>query len=141
MAVSKSWSGGSGVSARKKVFTVEEANRTLPLVRRVVADVVRAHEEATGLHMRLEHRLPTHERDAIQNELERIVDRLGDLIEELKAVGCDLKDYRIGLIDFIGRHEGRDICLCWKLGEEAVDHWHELHDGFAGRQPVALLEV
>lgn len=140
MAVSKSWSGDIGAVRKRKYFTVAEANRTLPLVRRVVGDVVQAHEAATALHMRLEHRMPVVERDEITGQLERLVDRLGDLIEELKTIGCELKDYRIGLIDFVGQYRGREILLCWKLGESAVEHWHELHTGFQGRQPVALLD-
>ena len=52
----------------------------------------------------------------------------------------ELKDYQTGLIDFIGRHEGRDVYLCWKLGEEQITHWHELNAGFAGRQPVETLK-
>ena len=139
MAVSKSWSGDAATPVRQKSFTVEEANRALPLVRRIVADVVRTHENATVLHARLEERLPQPARDDVQVRLERAVDRLTDLVEELKAVGCELKDYRLGLIDFVGKYRGRDIYLCWKHGESSVEHWHELHDGFAGRQPVSLL--
>ena len=45
----------------------------------------------------------------------------------------------MGLIDFTGRHKGRDVCLCWKLGEETVGYWHEMDAGFAGRQPIATL--
>lgn len=140
MAVSKSWSGGTEAASRRKYFTLAEANRALPLVQRVVADVVRTHEEASGLHNQLEHRMSVKQRDDIQGKLENAVDRLNDLVEELKTIGCELKDYRSGLIDFVGRHEGRDIYLCWKLGEPAVEHWHELHAGFAGRQPVSVLE-
>ena len=47
---------------------------------------------------------------------------------------------REGLVDFIGRHEGRDVYLCWKLGEERITHWHELNAGFAGRKPVLAAE-
>ena len=65
--------------------------------------------------------------------------RLEDYVDELSEIGCELKDYQIGLIDFTGRYQGRDICLCWKLGEETITHWHELNSGFAGRKPVSLL--
>ena len=141
MAVSKSWSSDLTAVARKKYFTLAEANRALPLVRRVVEDLVRAHEEASALHTQLEHRLPVKQRDEIQNSLERSVDRLGDLIDELKSIGCDLKDYRSGLIDFVGRHDGRDIFLCWQLGDATIEYWHEIHTGFAGRLPVSELEI
>ena len=48
--------------------------------------------------------------------------------------------YRESLVDFIGRHRGHDVCLCWKLGEETIGYWLEIQTGFAGRQPVSVLE-
>jgi hypothetical protein len=67
-------------------------------------------------------------------------DRLQMLVEELKAVGAELKDPRAGLIDFIGRHQGHDVCLCWRLGEERVSFFHEMDSGFAGRQSINALQ-
>lgn len=139
MAASKSWSSDTTPSRRRRHFTLDEANRTLPLVRRIVTDVVAAHETATYLHAQLENRDKPQLRVQIEEQLERTVDRLNDLLDELKVIGCELKDYKLGLIDFTAKHEGREICLCWMLGEERVDYWHELHAGFQGRQSVELL--
>jgi hypothetical protein len=75
----------------------------------------------------------------IQSQLETCMTKLEDFVDELAEIGCELKDYQAGLIDFVGRHEGRDVYLCWKLGEERITHWHELDSGFAGRQSVAKL--
>lgn len=49
--------------------------------------------------------------------------------------GITLRDIEQGIIDFPGRRAGREICLCWRLGEDAVDFWHDPEAGFAGRQP------
>jgi hypothetical protein len=138
MAVPKSWSAGITASRKRRFFTLAEANKSLPLVRRVVADIVRTHEDASQLHAQLENRTAA-QRLEVERDLERTVDRLHTLVEELRAIGCELKDYRMGLVDFIAKHDGREISLCWKLGEESIQHWHELHDGFSGRQPVNLL--
>ena len=141
MAPSKPWSSEPLVAPKRKYFTVDQADRALPLVSRIVADLVQAHERASHLHGQLEGRMPPAQRQAIEKDLERAVDRLGDLVGELKDVGCELKDYRIGLIDFVGKHQGREIYLCWKLGEPAVGHWHELNEGFAGRQSIDLIKA
>lgn len=140
MAASKSWSSDLPAVQRKRCFTLDEANRTLPLVRRIVADVVRTHERATQLHSQLEHRGKPQVRVEVEDALEKEVDRLNDLVDELRTIGCELKDYRMGLVDFIGKHQGREICLCWRLGEPEIGFWHELHAGFSGRQPVSELE-
>ncbi|HEY0009718.1 MAG TPA: DUF2203 domain-containing protein [Tepidisphaeraceae bacterium] len=139
MAASKSWSSGAAPTRTKRHFTLAEANRTLPLVSRVVSDITRLHEQATQLHAKLEERNNPQQRADVERAMEQTVDRLSDLVAELKAIGCDIRDYRIGLVDFIGRHEGREICLCWKLGEPSIGFWHELNAGFSGRQPISVL--
>jgi hypothetical protein len=127
-------------SKARKHFTIEEANRTLPLVRRIVGDIVQTHGRVSYLHQQLETAGPATQQQKMQDELEAQVDRLHEYVIELAAVGCDLKDYQTGLVDFLGKHKGREVCLCWKLGEEKIEYWHEMQTGFAGRQPVATLE-
>jgi len=124
------------VKARK--FTLEQANSALPLVKRIVADVVRTHAQAVALKQSLEQSTGTRQ-TALQDQLDDSIDRLGALVDELTGVGVELKDYETGLVDFVGQHEGRDVYLCWKLGEDRITHWHELNAGFAGRKPVSLL--
>ena len=126
-------------SRPRRRFTLEQANRTLPLVKRIVADIVRTHADAAKLQQKVE-RGSKRDQPAIQTQLEAAMHRLEDYVDELSEVGCDLKDYQMGLIDFTGRHQGRDVCLCWRLGEERIFYWHELDTGFAGRQPVSVLQ-
>ena len=61
-------------------------------------------------------------------------------LEKFEKTGCLLKDLEQGLADFYCRFEGRDIFLCWKLGEEKIKAWHEVDVGFAGRNPIIELE-
>jgi len=75
----------------------------------------------------------------MQAQLDACMTKLEDFVDELSEIGCELKDYQMGLIDFVGRHDGRDVYLCWKLGEEKITHWHDLETGFAGRKPVSTL--
>jgi hypothetical protein len=125
-------------SARK--FTLQDANRSLPLVARIVRDIVNTHERATQLQGKLEAAPAAKDAAAVRNQLEESLGRLQDYVNELTTIGVALKDYETGLIDFPSRHQGREIYLCWKLGEEKIEAWHELHTGFAGRQPVSTLE-
>lgn len=124
-------------SQSRKHFTLAQANRSLPLVRRIVRDIVQAHERAAALQMKLAEMSGGPESKATQDELEEAMLRLQEFVEELTEIGCELKDYQMGLIDFFGRHQGRDVCLCWRLGEEQIGYWHELHSGFTARQPIS----
>ncbi len=126
-------------SRPRRRFTLTEANRSLPLVKRIVADIVQTQQNATQLHAQSELLSGREQQDA-QGELQRQVVRLQEYVDELTEIGVELKDYQTGLIDFIARHQDRDIYLCWKLGEDQITYWHELQAGFAGRQPVSLLE-
>lgn len=127
-----------------KYFTLDEANSTLPLVRRVVQDIVDDYAEWKENLVRYEmiaaHDQPGHgespEAERLRAEVDGVALRINGYIEELKQIGCVLKGFDDGLVDFHGKRDGHDIFLCWKLGEDRVAHWHGINDGFAGRQPV-----
>ena len=132
--------GGVDVAHRRRTFTLEQANSALPLVRRIVADIVASYREITEMRQRLAlNSLTRSEREQLEAAAEHQEQVFDGLLNELDGIGCELKDPEIGLIDFIGRHEGGDVCLCWRLGEDRVAWWHELHTGFAGRQPASTL--
>ncbi len=124
----------------RRLFTLEEANRSLPLVARIVRDIVNTHALASQLQEKLDESPAGKEAAATRARLQEVLSRLQDYVDELTAVGAALKDYDMGLIDFPSQHQGREVYLCWKLGEEQIGYWHELHTGFAGRQPVSVLE-
>lgn len=126
-------------SPSTKRFKLAEANRSLPLVRRIVTDIVKTHEQITSLQAALES-AKHKDQPPIQAKIDFAVEHLQNFVEELHDIGCDLKDYQMGLVDFLGRHRGHDVCLCWKLGEDTIEFWHEIQTGFAGRQPISQLQ-
>ena len=126
-------------SRPKRRFTVQQANSTLPLVKRIVGDIVRTQAEVLKIQGELEILASARELAAAQGRLDQAVNRLEDYVDELSEVGCQLKDYQTGLIDFVGQHDRRDVYLCWKLGEESIAFWHEINAGYAGRQPISTL--
>jgi hypothetical protein len=124
---------------RRPHFTVEKANRAIPLVRRIVADIVKQHRRVCHLEEKCHMRRP----EVSEEQQERLgrqysveLEKLRDLAEELSAVGCDLRDWRRGLVDFAALYQGREVDLCWRLGEERVVFWHEVGAGFPGRQAI-----
>ncbi|MFW6059061.1 MAG: DUF2203 domain-containing protein [Phycisphaeraceae bacterium] len=125
----------------KKYFTVDEANRALPYVSRIVADVIATYGEVAELRHQLEADDEANARSAdAEREYQGRMDRLSSLVDELQGAGVELKDFEKGLIDFPAVFEGREVLLCWHQGETTVSHWHELDAGFAGRQSVELLK-
>jgi hypothetical protein len=126
------------------VFTVEMANRALPLVRRIVADIVQDYPHWRDLIARYELLSAGSRPDwgesldmqRVHRDIETFAERIESYRRELEQIGCHLKDAETGLVDFYGMHEGRLVCLCWKHGESSLTHWHELDAGFAGRRPI-----
>jgi hypothetical protein len=61
---------------------------------------------------------------------------LKDAFELMEDMGVLVKDLDIGLIDFLTRYHGREVCLCWKLGEDRIAFWHGMEEGFRGRKAI-----
>jgi hypothetical protein len=131
---------------KKRYFTVAEANSTLPLARAIVQDIAALVRDLRQRHERLSRLRPNdrlklgaeyeEEVQQVTAEFERDQERMAEYVKELTDLGIELKDYDTGLIDFLCRFEGREVYLCWRLGEPEVSHWHELDGGFAGRREI-----
>jgi hypothetical protein len=132
-------------SPRQKVFSVEEANRALPLVRAIVTDLSRLWQDVIERRQRLAHLTADRELESgdpygdeladMARELAVDAGRVKEYVAELRALGVEAKGPE-GLVDFPAMLDGRPVYLCWKLGEPEVLYWHELDSGFAGRQPL-----
>jgi len=59
-----------------------------------------------------------------------------DTVRQLTELGVEIKDVDSGLVDFPSRRHGEDVLLCWRVGEDSVEFWHDLEAGYAGRLPI-----
>lgn len=109
------------------VYTIEKANRALPLVGRIMTDIVDAYSKLKALQSR---------KDSQEEETEKLKEALVQLLDELDSLGVECKGFEEGLVDFYYRKDGRLVYLCWKLGEDKISYWHELNSGYSGRQPL-----
>jgi len=71
-----------------------------------------------------------------KSEREKAIQRTKDAMDEIDAMGVQVKDLDIGLLDFPCEVDSEVILLCWRLGEKAIAHWHGVSEGFAGRKPI-----
>lgn len=69
-------------------------------------------------------------------ERDRLAGEIRDAVERVHETGCLVKDLDIGLVDFPSLRGGEEVYLCWKLGEEKIQYWHGLTEGYAGRKPL-----
>src|SRR5437879_2053327 len=129
---------------RKKTYTLDEATAMLPLLRAILRDVTTLANDLRDRYERLvrlqnaEGLDRAHEEEVQQllAEFEKGQEKMREYEQELEKLGVELKDYYTGLIDFRHMRDGKEVYLCWKLGEPEIGHWHDLNSGFSGRQRI-----
>lgn len=122
---------------KRKSFSIEEANATLPLVRAIVADWAELAHDVGDRQRRLsflldgrnpdEHDLYQEELVQVQKDLEKDTRRLLDYREELRSLGVEAENGEEGCVHFPTVLDGRKAHLCWRLGEGEVLYWHQSH--------------
>jgi len=125
---------------QRKMFTLEEARRALPLVRRIAADMQIAVDDLTKLPggtSFLYGASPLEDlSDGIRHRAGDLHTRIMTLTAELTEIGVELKGFQPVLVDFPTRREEQVVYLCWAEGESDIGFWHPLTEGFRSRQPL-----
>ena len=132
-----------------RLFTLAQARRSLPEIAAVVI-VMRKRalrmDELTALASSMRRTTSAdgdpviNDDSAIQAEISKLEGQIATLIEHIHRQGVEVKDVRRGLVDWRAERDGREVYLCWQYGEHTVSWWHEIADGFAGRQPIIVSE-
>ena len=115
-----------------KYFTPAEAKLTLPLVRKIVKDILDTTREIRLLAEDLD--------GVIENnpQMKKMAADVNGFIRELEEIGCYYKDWNfaIGLVDFPSMIENEEVFLCWRSDEDDIKFYHEIDEGYAGRKPI-----
>jgi hypothetical protein len=128
-----------------RYFTREEAEALLPLVSEIVLtmqgqkqqlDEAQAHLQTIAAKATGNGHVNGDQSRDLRPEIERLSDALNANLQRLNDLGVEMKGLDQGLLDFRALREGREIYLCWRLGEDHIAYWHEIDTGFAGRQPL-----
>ncbi len=120
-----------------KYFTPSEAKKTLPLVRKIVKDIL-----DTSREMRL---IADEIGGKVENDprIQKLADNVESFMRELEEIGCFFKDWNfsIGLVDFPSIIDGKEVFLCWRTDEDDIMYYHEMETGFAGRKLIPPEEL
>src|SRR5512143_2894989 len=126
-------------------FTLAEAQGLIPRVDRLLREAIEfkaSYEDAEKQIQAFQERVAM--MGGVSVDRERAMEertlrdgaaaQLRNAIEKVQEVGCLIKDLDIGLIDFPTTYRGNEVYLCWKLGENAIEHWHGVDEGYRGRK-------
>jgi hypothetical protein len=133
-----------------RLFTPQDANDALAVVRPLaeqLVDLRRTWRTANARRAELGALvqgngggLGTSDFAELEAELEAVGSEIERCLAQLDDAGVQVKDLDSGLLDFPARYEGREILLCWQVGEDRVAYWHGIEEGFAGRKPIEQVE-
>lgn len=130
-----------------RLFTVDEANALLPIVRPLVQQILesirrlRSKSETVIRKEDLDPDAPNlMDRLREDSEIARLIGQVKGLVDEIHSYGCLCKGVEQGLIDFPCMLGSEVVFLCWQMGEASVSYWHRVEDGFAGRRPLLDVE-
>jgi len=129
-----------------RLFTPDEANALLAEVRPLAERLVerkRVLDEAEAVRAALLGRIagnggdltPSDVADAVAR-VDREATAIAVLVDELQALGVQVKDLDLGLFDFPSEREGEVVLLCWRVGEDEIGYWHAVDEGYAGRKAL-----
>lgn len=119
-------------------FTIEQANSLIPTITPLLVRIQRSvelHERQLQRALSAGQAAQTNGKKHEPDEPDALIE-IEDLTVRVEAYGCVIRDHAKGLIDFPSLLDGREVYLCWKLGESEITSWHEIDGGFAARKSV-----
>ena len=130
-----------------KRFTLAEAESLIPSVDRLLRKAIELKSTYSGAERRVESYqkrillmggivVDRKQVLEVREQRDEAAAALRTVFEEVKDLGCLVKDLDIGLVDFPTLFQGREVYLCWKLGEPSIAFWHGVDEGFAGRKAI-----
>ena len=136
---------------RNRIFSVEEANQLIPYLEQALGSLSASARDIAAVQREVQVLTAIESTGATSKnhdvrELREKETRCARMLEEFRASlheiasrGCILRDLDLGLVDFYTMARDRVVCLCWRLGEPQITHWHTTDEGFSGRRPLSEL--
>jgi hypothetical protein len=120
------------MTTETKYFTPAEARRTLPLVKKIVKDILDTSREMRLLAEELNGKFES------DPDIQKLGADIESFLSELEEIGCFFKDWNftLGLVDFPSVIDNREVFLCWKSDEDDIRFYHDVQEGYAGRKPI-----
>lgn len=130
-----------------RYFTLQQAQQLLPILEAEFRQALRVKRELDGAarelagyskHLFLAGGAVVDQRKflSLRSRRDALARRLKEMLEAIQEHGCQVKDLELGLLDFPTLYRGKEVCLCWRLGEPEIAWWHEADEGYRGRKPI-----
>lgn len=134
-----------GVEMKSRILSLDEANRMIPLLDKIVRDlmstwdsIIQKRTELEMLEKGPEARDGSRQEQVqeLKGDLNRLIDRINGYIREVEELGCFVEEFKRGIVNFPSLYVGRKVFLCWKPGDEQIKYWHELDESYNERSTI-----
>ncbi len=122
-----------------RYFTLSEANETLNTIHPLLEEIQAIRQKVLSSQPDIWSALEKSVGNGGNRSLSLLIEdfeQLDALVHSILELGVLIKDINTGLLDFPALRNGREVYLCWQLGEGEIAFWHEVDSGYAGRQPI-----
>jgi len=136
---------------RNRIFSVEEANDLIPYLEQALGALTAQARDIGALQREIQVLNAIESSGATSKNLDvrqlrekearcaRMLEEFRAAVHDVASRGCILRDLDLGLVDFYTMARDKVVCLCWRLGEARIGHWHTTDEGFSGRRPLSEL--
>ncbi|MFI5363591.1 MAG: DUF2203 domain-containing protein [Elusimicrobiota bacterium] len=124
-----------------KYFSIDEAEALIPELEKIFEAVAELAAQAEVKSASLRRRQEEDDSDPAAAAIERsqlqfLAQGINERLQGIVELGAMPKGIDPALVDFPHRLEGRDVYLCWRLGDKHLTHYHGMDEGFSNRQPL-----
>jgi hypothetical protein len=117
-------------------YTLDRANDRIAELDEMLLVLRAQRDELRELKIVFDSTEPGDDQRRIRLRMQGLVDQMQASVARIDGWSITLRDIDTGLVDFPALVAGRQVWLCWQLGEGTIAWWHELDDGFGGRRPL-----
>jgi len=121
----------------ERIFTLAEAQNLIPVLQSLLQEITEVWSHVREVNPKVQKARDAAAFDGFSKAGVQYVESVSHLmllIHQIRDLGVLLKDPEKGLCDFPYLRQGRVVYLCWQLGEEHIEYWHDIETGFAGRE-------
>ncbi|MFI5361171.1 MAG: DUF2203 domain-containing protein [Elusimicrobiota bacterium] len=124
-----------------KYFSVAEAEALIPELEKIFEAVAELAAQAEMKSAALRRRQEEGDADPAGAAIERsqlqfLAQGINERLQKIVELGALPKGVEPALVDFPHRLDGRDVYLCWRLGDKRLTHYHGMDEGFSNRRPL-----
>ncbi len=123
-----------------RYFSLKEANLVLDSIMPYIQEFIEIREEMSRISEESQETSDELEKMYLETSLLELNKKANLSLQTIAESGCSVKGVNPLLLDFLSKKDGKDIWLCWLEGEDTIQYWHGIHEGFMGRKPIETLE-